>query len=276
MALTAFQRRLCRLLADQRKAGGESYVAGGAALNHLLLAPRLSRDLDLFHDTEAALAATWPADRAALQAAGLSFRLVREAASFVQAEVSDGRETEILQWAQDSAYRFFPLVEDELLGLTLHPFDNATNKVLALVGRRAVRDWVDAIACHRALQPLGYLAWAACGKDPGLSPSSIVEQAARTRYAQVELDMLAFEGPPPDAADLSRCWHEAVGEARQLVQLLPAETAGSCVLDPQGLLLRTGPSDLPGALSRGSVSFRAGSIRGAYPELRLDLGRPPG
>jgi len=52
----------------------------------------------------------------------------------------------------------------EELGLTLHPFDLATNKVLALVGRVEVRDWVDVITCSEQLQPLGFLAWAACGK----------------------------------------------------------------------------------------------------------------
>jgi hypothetical protein len=35
-------------------------------------------------------------------------------------------------------------------GLTLHPFDLATNKVLALVGRTEVRDWVDMVECGRA------------------------------------------------------------------------------------------------------------------------------
>ena len=57
MALTDYQRGVCRLLAENRIRSGESYVAGGAALNELLRAPRLSRDIDLFHDTEQALAA---------------------------------------------------------------------------------------------------------------------------------------------------------------------------------------------------------------------------
>ena len=63
MALTEFQRGVCRLLAENRIRSGESYVAGGAALNELLHAPRRSRDLDLFHDTEQALAASWAAPR---------------------------------------------------------------------------------------------------------------------------------------------------------------------------------------------------------------------
>jgi hypothetical protein len=57
MALTDFQRNICRLLAAHRIRIGESYVAGGAALNEILRAPRLSRHLDLFHDTAAALEA---------------------------------------------------------------------------------------------------------------------------------------------------------------------------------------------------------------------------
>lgn len=59
--------------------------------------------------------------------------------------------------------------------------------------------------CHDAVQPLGYLAWAAAGKDPGFGPLAIIEEAARSvRYTQLELDALDFEGPAPNAAELSR------------------------------------------------------------------------
>ena len=55
MALTPFQRGICRLLAEHRIASGESYVAGGASLNELTAGSRVSRDVDLFHDSEEAL-----------------------------------------------------------------------------------------------------------------------------------------------------------------------------------------------------------------------------
>ena len=55
MALTEFQRDILRLLAPSRLER-ESYVAGGVALNTQLLAPRRSRDIDLFHDTIEAVA----------------------------------------------------------------------------------------------------------------------------------------------------------------------------------------------------------------------------
>jgi hypothetical protein len=141
MALTTFQRSVCRLLAQQRIASGESYVAGGAALNELLGTPRLSRDVDLFHDTERAVDASWTADRQLLEASGFELRVVRERSSFIEAEVRRGNESVLLQWIRDSAYRFFPLLEHSELGLVLHPFDLATNKVLALVGRLEARDW---------------------------------------------------------------------------------------------------------------------------------------
>lgn len=57
MALTEFQRTVCRLLAANRIERGESYVAGGTALNLLTGGARISRDIDIFHDTNAALAA---------------------------------------------------------------------------------------------------------------------------------------------------------------------------------------------------------------------------
>jgi hypothetical protein len=268
MALTPLQRRICLLLAEQRKLGGEAYVAGGAALNELLGGARRSRDVNLFHDTEQALAVTWARDRATLAAAGLEVTPSREGPSFVQAQVSDGAEAEVLQWVQDSAYRFFPLMESRVFGLTLHPFDHATNKVLALAGRRKVRDWVDALHCHATLQPLGYLAWAASGKDPGLSPLFIVEQAARTRYVQAELDQLEFEGPTPSAAELSGRWHQALDQARELVRLLPPDQVGRCVLDGSAQPERSAPAELAERLAAGRVTFHEGRIRGAFPELR--------
>jgi hypothetical protein len=140
MPLTDFQRRVCQLIAAERIASGESYVAGGAALNTLLAATRLSRDIDLFHDTREALQHTWDADRALLTSHGYVIEVARERDSFVEAIVRKGGESVTLEWVQDSAFRFFPLIEHEDFGLTLHPFDLATNKVLALVGRLEVRD----------------------------------------------------------------------------------------------------------------------------------------
>lgn len=269
MALTDLQRAICRLLAENRIASGESYVAGAAALNELIAASRISRDVDLFHDTDEALAASWRADRLLLEAHGFEVLVVRERATFVEAEVGARGERVRLEWARDSAFRFFPLQQHQEFGLTLHPFDLATNKVLALVGRLEVRDWVDVIATNDRLQPLGYLAWAACAKDPGFGPAAILEGAARSgRYSAEEVRQLSFAGDPPDAALLARAWHRLLDSAREVVSLLPPEEVGTCVLDASGGLFRGSPAELGEALRGGGCIFHQGRIRGALPQLK--------
>jgi hypothetical protein len=243
-------------------------MAGGAALNEMIAGSRISRDLDLFHDTEAAVTASWDADRRLLGEHGFDVQVLRERPSFVEAEVRAGGESVRMEWARDSAFRFFPLVRHDEFGLVLHPFDLATNKVLALVGRLEVRDWVDLIHCAERLQPLGYLAWAASGKDPGFGPAGILEQAARSgRYSGEEVAELAFAGTPPDAGDLSRRWRTLLDAARALVVELPAEEVGKCVLSRRGELFTGDLETARLALARGEILFHPGRIRGALPRI---------
>ena len=258
MALTNFQKTVVRLIADNRRQSGDSYIAGGAALNLLIGAPRVSSDVDIFHDSEEAVHAAFTADRIALEANGLEVDIKREWVTFVEATISrDGQTTE-LQWALDSAFRFFPLIEHSDLGLSLHPFDLATNKVLALVGRALPRDWIDIMECDSRLQPLGFLAWAGSGKDPGLNPVFILDQAARSaRYTEPEISRLEFEGQSPSAAELSLRWKRILAEAREVVELLPGDEVGKC-LDS---------ASLKSAASAGTLRFHEGRLRGAFPEI---------
>jgi hypothetical protein len=267
MAVTRYQASILSLLAAERRKRGESYVAGGVALNALLAAPRRSRDIDLFHDTTEALRATWAADRDALARGGYSIRVNRESVAFVEAVVSREGEQTDMQWVRDSAYRFFPLIEDDLMGLALHPFDLATNKVLAMVGRVEVRDWVDVLNCHERLQPLGYLVWAACGKDPGYNPQSLLALAARHRYSQTEVSALDFEGAAPDAGALGRSWHEALAAAVEVCARLPPDRAGTCVLASHTGLFRGSAAQLERALAQGDLVYHDGRIGGSWPTV---------
>ncbi len=268
MAVTRFQCDVLKLLARQRRQRGESYVAGGVALNLLLEAARRSRDIDLFHDTDAALGATWAADRELLRTHGCEVTVLREAPAFVEAMVRRGAEGTAMQWARDSAYRFFPLVEDERMGLTLHPFDLATNKVLALAGRVEARDWIDVMRCDQQLQPFGYLCWAACGKDPGYNPRSLLATASRRRFSQAEVNTLDFAGPPPEARELGARWHAMQAEASSLCGLLPPEQVGTCVVAKAGFgLFRGGEDELRPALAADEVAFHPGRIGGSWPTI---------
>lgn len=266
MALTLIQRSVCRILAADRKQSGESYVAGGAALGEALGHTRISRDLDIFHDGVEAVTRSWQRDSLLLTAAGYAVTPLRDRPGYVEALVEKDDSRVVLEWSRDSAFRFFPLVEHEDFGLVLHPFDLATNKVLALVGRLEARDWVDVIAAHERLQPLGYLAWAAAGKDPGFTAAGILEQAGRsTRYTQEEIDSLAFDGLAPSAADLSRRWHDALAQARTLVARLPTGHHGAAVLANGTDLFDGGVGELDAALSKGELRFHRGRLGGAWP-----------
>ena len=245
--LQRLQRTVCRLLAEQRRRSGESY----------------------FHDTEQAVHGSWTADRARLEENGFEVRSLRERPGFVEAEVSDDRATVLMEWARDSAYRFFPLVEHPDFGLALHPFDLATNKLLAMIGRREVRDWVDLLQCDAEVQPLGYLAWAAAGKDPGFTPAAILEHVARTaRFSAEEIAELDFAGAGPEPAELARRWHRALDRAPEIIEALPSGEVGTCVLLDAQELCRLPASDLSEALNEKRLRFRTGSIRGALPTIR--------
>jgi hypothetical protein len=260
VATTELQRRILRLLAPSRKER-ESYVAGGVALNALLRAPRRSQDVDLFHDTREAVVETVAADRRLLAEAGYEVVPLREALTFFEADVRHGAAS-----TQDSAFRFFPVVEDDELGLALSPFDLATNKVLAMAGRLEARDWVDLLTSLDGVQPLAYLCWAACGKDPGFSPPSLLQEIRRGgRYSQAELDRLDLGGERLDGARLGRHWHEALSAAPAIFEALPAEEVGTCVVEAGGALFRGDQATLERALGQESLRFHRGTIGGAWP-----------
>jgi len=244
-------------------------VAGGIALNTLTGSPRISTDIDLFHDPGEALLWAVTNDIACIEASGRSIEILRRSEWFVEGRVWSDSDSVILQWVLDSAYRFFPLQEHPDFGLTLHPFDLATNKVLALVGRVVIRDWIDTITCSDRVQPLGYLAWAASGKDIGLNPVFILGEAARTsRYSRLEYDKLEFDGHTPEPTELVARWRNILEVAREIVDILPASHVGECVLDMEGNLLQAGPAELKRLLATEQVRWHAGTLRGAYPVVK--------
>jgi hypothetical protein len=267
MALTQYQTTILKLLSERRKTEGISYIAGGTALNKLLNAPRISNDIDIFHDTSEALASTWEKDRQCLLNANFTIDVLRHAPTFIEARIYSNTDEILIQWVRDSAYRFFPVVEDEMLGLTLHPFDLATNKTLALAGRLEVRDWIDTIECHKSLQQLGYLIWSACGKDPGINPAMILNDASRMHYSREELDILDFGNNPPSAENLSLEWKKAITSAKKIIDILPEEHLGECVLGENGLLFNDSIDNLLEQMKHNRIRFHKGSIGGAWPQI---------
>ena len=253
MAVTAFQSEVLKRIARSRIDGGETYIAGGLALNHLLGRPRVSSDIDVFNSNYSALERAADHDCAVLQAAGYDIRVTRRRDYIVEVVASKAGDATELQWVQDSAYRFFPLIEDELLGLAL--------------GRRVPRAWVDTITCAEDIQPLGLLAWAANGKDLGLTPNYILEMCSRTNYTRPEFEIAVRNAADYDLADLSGKWHEMIWRARDMVKLLPPSEVGKAVMAKDGTLFKGDAAALEAALDAGELEFHEGTIGGAWPRI---------
>ena len=157
----------------------ESYLGGATVLHGGDDTPRYSQDLDLFHDLEQSVALCAEADAVTLRDEGYEFRWLLQTPTFYRAVLSAEGEQLQIEWAQDSAFRFFPVEEDDQCGYRLHYADAALNKLLALAGRQEIRDFVDILHLHESYLHLGAMAWAACGKDPGFSPDFLLDQAGR-------------------------------------------------------------------------------------------------
>jgi hypothetical protein len=166
-------------------------LAGGYAVQAHGFVDRVSKDVDLF--TTMASAADFPAAQAAvvtaLEADGLAVAVERDGATFARLVVADpgSGATSTLELGVD--WRAFPPVQ-LAIGPVLHPVDAAANKLCALFGRAAVRDYIDV---HGVLEDGRYpgpeLLQMAADHDPGFEPAMFAE-ALR---AVTRLPTAAFE-----------------------------------------------------------------------------------
>jgi hypothetical protein len=261
MPISDIQAVVLRCMAANRSP--ESYLAGATVLHRDRKSPRFSQDIDLFHDVADCIASCAEQDAATLRDAGYQVEWTLRTPTFHRAVVSVDAQQLKVEWAQDSAFRFFPVQQDAFCGYRLHDADAATNKMLALAGRSEVRDFVDIMHLHETYLSLGTLAWAACGKDPGFTPEFLLEQAGRhTAYTQADLGRLSLRSPINPGV-LKRKWLAALEEARNLVAALPTGDIGC---------LYIGPDRSPVTPDPASSDFRTlirhqGSVRGAWPTV---------
>jgi hypothetical protein len=224
LPLTPFQSELLATLAAAPT--DDRYLAGGAAMHFAPNSARYSDDLDFFHDSEARVATAFAADRTRLHDAGYAVAVELSLPGFVRAVVRRGEHATRVDWAHDSAWRFMPLVRDELGGLLLHPVDLAINKVLALAGRDEPRDFVDILFVHRRVLALAALSWAAVGKDPGFTPLALLELLKRRgRYRGDDFSRLHL-AEPFDLVQAKQVWLDALGEAEAFARARPPEEYG--------------------------------------------------
>ena len=261
MPLGDFEKNVLRLLAANRNP--ESYVAGATVFLRREDSHRQSQDIDVFHDTVQSLKRAAEQDAAVLQSNGYTLEWAETQEMLQRATVSKaGRSTKV-EWAYDSAFRFFPVQPDADFGFVLHPLDGATNKMLALAGRGELRDYLDVLFLHRNVLSLGALAWAACGKDMGFTPQFLIEEAQRlAHYPAARLNTLLLR-EPVDLVECKRQWVAAVAEANALFLKLPPEEIGCLYLDDKEQAVTPNPT----APEFASLRRHFGSVRGALPAI---------
>jgi hypothetical protein len=134
MPLGLFECAVLQLLAANRNP--ESFVAGATILNQRDDSPRRSADVDLFHDTAESVQIAHRHDRALLSANGFEVTTIINQPSFLRCLVSkDAQQTQV-EWAFDTAFRFFPSERDHQLGWRLSFWDAATLPTRGATGGR--------------------------------------------------------------------------------------------------------------------------------------------
>lgn len=168
-----------------------------------------------------------------------------------------------IDWAADSAFRFFPIQRDAVLGWRLHLFDMATNKALALAARSVTRDYIDIVELHKTY-PLPAIIWAACGKDAGYSPRLLLEMMRR--FARVDpAKITKIQAREIDQIALKRAWIDmsiyAEEEITKLADTHPDTPIGVAFVDKAGQ---------PGWIGLDStLTIHRPSIRGCLPTVHL-------
>ncbi len=268
MPLTDFQREVLAVIVGNRSEA--SHFAGGLVLNASVDSPRFSKDFDFFHDAVEALAEASERDVAALRAAGFEvtpnekFGSWNQLTSFRRADVRRGNDLVSLDWAHDTAWRFFPIVDDSVLGWRLHLFDMAVNKALALSGRTETRDYVDILELGRRYS-LEAVVWAACGKDEGFSPLFLLKMMRRfAKTVRGELEKIKARDLDP--IEMKMEWIEMCDRAEaamiHLADSQPDMPIGVAFVDATGE---------PGWIGRDpTLHMHRLSLRGSWPDLRPD------
>ena len=178
--LSPIQNRVQRIVADV-VAGSRFALAGGGALISLGLTARQTNDLDYFSSDENDVALYVPQVIEALRLDGLEVAIAQQSNTFVRMSVSYESERTEVDFGLDA--RLFP-TQDGDFSPVLSSRELAVDKVLAIFGRAAARDFVDLASLTQFfdLEPLLLLAHE---KDPGFDPLMFLQ--ATNRFEAIRL-----------------------------------------------------------------------------------------
>jgi len=175
------------------------YLTGGTALSQFYLKHRRSEDLDFFTAIPDIILSFSFNLEEHLKLLGLSIRRQRGLNSFVELQAGRGKELTIIHLAQDTVFRFEPV--KQFLEYPQVSIDNlvdiASNKLLALFGRAALRDFIDVyFLVSKSEFSTDQLVELARKKDPGFDLYWLGIAFERIRqFNQDSVDMLLLVQP---------------------------------------------------------------------------------
>ena len=260
MPINSFQSLILQLLKKSRNP--ESYVAGGTVIQRREDSLRYSSDIDFFHDTDEAVTFAFESDRETLAKNGFGIDVVISQPSFYRAIISRGSDQLKLEWVRDTAFRFFPVINDDQFGYRLHDIDLAINKCLALANRTEIRDILDIVEIDTKVLPLALCVWAACGKDPGFTPDLMLNMIQR--HAIITPDLLALEQlrKELDPVKFKIEFNRLLDRTKKILPQLDPKDIGCIYIDQHGEVLH----DI-GEIHNKKVTKHYGTVKGSWPRV---------
>ena len=151
------------------------FLTGGAALIAFHNVPRTTDDLNLFTLHETIYPETPHYVEAACKEVGATFESLRTAPSFRRYSMVRHSESTILDVVYDAVPQIHVEKESRPDGLLVDPIDEIlVNKICALVGRSAPRDFFDICFLARSGYDVDAALAQASLKDAGVTPESMV------------------------------------------------------------------------------------------------------
>lgn len=209
MSLSEFQQRIARLVFSLSEAEGFALAGGGALIAHEVV-DRTTRDLDCFGPSRAAVDLLWPVIRQRLLGEGLEVDIHQADHGFAKMSVTDpatGESTQVDVGFDPATHTAIAMP----IGFVRALDDLAGDKLLALFGRAAPRDFVDVHALRHRF-PRRRLEELAAAKDLGFNLSVLCDAFG----VLDELPRNAFE-VDDETFDLLRTefhdWRGEIGES---------------------------------------------------------------
>jgi hypothetical protein len=129
---------------------------------------------------------------------------------------------------------------------------------MAAVGRREVRDIVDAVTVHDTILPLGPVVWAAVEKSPGYTPKGLITEIRRNSHYPTAKWRALTSTQLIDPVVTTRKLRTALDEAEVFVSRMPTDKLGL-------LIVQAGKVVQPDSERLDTYQTHAGQLRGHWP-----------